>query len=120
MIVYYFFPDIPSAKISVNSKVYFGSKSNIWSYISSTPRPNKAEWQKSVDGDVFHSIDINKQEYNGSSKNPCYPSLVIQKTTFENMLYYRLRVWNGIGECVSNTVFLDVNGSMSLRFFLII
>lgn len=115
-----FFPDIPSAKILVDSKVFFGSELKIWPCISSTPRPNKAEWQKSVDGDVFHCIDIDKQEYNGSAKDPKFPSLVIQNTTFENMLYYRLRVWNGIGECVSNTVFLDVTGSMFLRLFLII
>lgn len=91
----------------------------ITSTISSTPQSNKAEWQESVDGDVFHCIDIKKPEYNGSYKDSNYPSLIIPNTTFENMHYYRLRVWNAIGECVSNTVFLDVMGSMFSRLLML-
>lgn len=37
---------------------------------------------------------------------------MIENTTFDDILYYRLLVWNIIGDCVSNTLYLNVTGSM--------
>lgn len=106
-----FFLDIPKATISTESKVYLGSTAQIRSEISSTLLPNKHEWQKSFDGNEFHCIDINERKYHGTDglKNPL---LVISNTTFDDILYYRLLVWNIIGGCDSNTVYLNVIGSM--------
>lgn len=106
-----FFWDIPKATISTESKVYFGFESQIRSKISSTLPPNKYIWQKSADGNAFHCIDINERKYYGTDhlKNR---SLVLQNTTFDDILYFRLLVGNLIGVCVSNTVHLNVTGSM--------
>lgn len=76
--------------------------------ISSTPTPQKINWQTSKDGVDFHSIKNAKDSYHADS------SLVIHKATFADKLYYRLNVWNGIGETISNTVYLNVTGSMML------
>lgn len=106
-----FFPDIPKVTISTDSKVYLGSTTQIRSKVSSTLPLSKYEWQKSVDGNVFQCIDINELKYRGTDglKNPL---LVISNTTSDDILYYRLSVWNIIGGCVSNTVYLNVIGSM--------
>lgn len=106
-----FFPDIPKATISTVSKVYFGSTTQIMSKVLSFLPLSKYEWQKSFDGNEFHCIDINERKYHGTD---CFKSrlLVISNTTSDDILYYRLLVWNIIGSCVSNTVFLDVLGSM--------
>lgn len=102
--------DIPSATISTESKVYLGFETKIRSKVSSTLQRNKYEWQKSVDGIAFQCIDINERKYYGS--NPLNTSsLVIQKPTFDDMIYYRLWVGNIIGVCVSNTVYLNVTGN---------
>lgn len=67
----------------------------------------KYEWQTSVDGNAFQCIDINERKY---QENDGY--LVIPNTTSDDILYYRLLVWNIIGGCVSNIVYLNVTGSM--------
>lgn len=102
--------DIPKATISTESKFYLGSAAQISSKISSTLPPNKHEWQKSFDGNVFYCIDINERKYHETDglKNPF---LVISNTTSDDILYYRLLVWNKIGSCVSNRVFLNVIGN---------
>lgn len=106
------FPDIPSVKIFEDSSVCFGSETTIRSVISSTPPPEKIEWQKSMDEVNFSCIRYAK--YPQSTNKSTCPSFVIKKTSFDDRLFYRLLVWNGIGESVSNTVFLNVTGSMSI------
>lgn len=108
----YFFTEAPSVKILVDSSVCFGSTTTIKSEISSTPEPNKIEWQKSKDGIDFHCIE--KPLYFRSTDIFTSPTYVIPKTTFTDKLHYRLLVWNEIGESVSNTVYLNVTGSMAL------
>lgn len=108
----YFFTEAPSVKILVDSSVCFGSTTTIKSEVSSTPKPKKIEWQKSKDGIDFHCTE--KRLYVRSTDIFTSPSYVIPKTTFTDKLYYRLLVWNEIGESVSNTVYLNVTGSMAL------
>lgn len=105
------FSDLPEATISTESKVYLGSTTGIMSKVSSFLPLNKHNWQKSVDGNEFQCIDINEQKYHGTGglKNPL---LVISNTTSDDILHYRLSVWNIIGGCVSNTVDINVIGSM--------
>lgn len=107
----YFSPDIPKATISTESNVYLGSTTQIRSEVLSTPSISKYEWKKSVDGNAFQCIVINERNYHGSG-NLMNPLLVIKDTTFDDILYYRLLVENFIGVCVSNTVYLNVTGSM--------
>lgn len=111
----YFFTDIPSVKIFVKSPVCFGSKTIIKSEVSSTTTPEKIEWQKSKDRIDFHCIK-EPSLFRTTARFEC-PSYVIPKTTFTDKLYYRLLVWNENGEGVSNTVYLDVTGSMALFQF---
>lgn len=109
----YFFTDVLSVKIFVNSPVCFGSKTIIKSEVSSTTTPEKIEWQKSKDGIDFHLIgkpDI----YLESTEHFKNPFLVIPKTTFADKLFYRLWVWNRVGNNTSNTLYLNVTGSMAL------
>lgn len=108
-----FFPDIPKATIATESEVSLGSTAQITSKVSSTLPLSEFKWQSSVDGNAFECIDVNERKYHGS----CHlinPLLLIQNTTFDDILYYRLLAWNKIGGCVSNTVFLNVIGSMFL------
>lgn len=107
----YYLIDVPGVRIFVDSPVYFGSETTIGSEVSSIPTPDKFEWQKSKDGNDFYCIG--KPEYFGSTGILTCPFLVIPKTSFADKLYYRLLVWNGIGESVSNTIFLNVTGSMT-------
>lgn len=111
----YFFTDFLSVKIFVNSPVCFGSKTTIRSEVSSTTTPEKIEWQKSKDEIDFHCI---KEPilFKTTAGFEC-PSYVIPQTTFTDKLYYRLLVWNENGKGVSNTVYLDVTGSMALFQF---
>eukprot|EP00105_Crassostrea_gigas_P015056 XP_011431935.1 PREDICTED: uncharacterized protein LOC105331445 isoform X7 [Crassostrea gigas] len=102
--------DIPKATISTESKVYLGSTAQIKSEVSSTLPLSKYEWQKSVDGNAFECMDINERKYHGTC-NFMNPLLLIQNTTFDDILYYRLLVWNRIGGCVSNTIYLNVTGN---------
>lgn len=99
--------------ISTN-KIYFGSRTRFFSNIASVPSLDGVKWQKSLDGVTFYCIDITEPQYYGSSIDPKSPSLLIQKTTFKDAFYYRLLVWNKIGEHVSNTLRLNVTGSMYL------
>lgn len=110
------FADIPNATIKENLKVYFGSKIVIIPKISSCPLPDGVKWQKSIDGDTFQDLDIGETKYYGSSIDPQDPKLVITKTTFEDMLSYRLQVWNKIGEHCSNLVFINVTGGKQQCF----
>lgn len=94
----------------MDSPVCFGSETTIQSAVSSLLRPDKYEWQKSKDGNFLCNGELRYFESTGIF---ICPSLVIPKTTFADKLYYRLLVWNGIGESVSNTIFLNVTGSMT-------
>lgn len=102
---FHFFLDIPKATISTESKVYFGSTTQIRSKVSSTLPLSKYKWQKSVDGNVFHFINFNEIKRHKTE-------LMIPSTTFDDIRHYRLLVWNILGGCVSNTVYLNVIGSM--------
>lgn len=102
--------DIPKAKIETASKVFVGCKTIFKPLISSCPSPIGVEWQKSTDGKNFTCINVRDSKYKGSSLSPKSPLLVITNTTFEDVLYYRLRVWNTIGENFSNTLRLNVTG----------
>lgn len=77
------------------------------------------QWQKSNDNVTFECIDINEAKYYGSRLDPESPKLVITKTTFEDMLHYRLLIWNKIGERYSNTTHLNVTGSMNFAVSMI-
>lgn len=109
---YCFIADVPDVKISTEQEVYFGSKTSFTSRIVSCPSPDGVEWQQSNDGKTFESIIISKPKYYGSSCDLKSPLLIIPKVTFEDRLYYRLSVWNKIGKQHSDTVFLNVKGSM--------
>lgn len=108
----FFFLDVPSVNIEVNPTVYFGSKATITAVVSSSPPPEQVRWQKSKDGNNFHCIDITKPNYYGSNDIPSKPLLQIPKATFDDKLYYRLLVRNKIRESISDTVQLNVTGSM--------
>lgn len=106
------FADIPNANIVTDSEIVFGSKTIIKALISSCPSICGMEWQKSIDRHIFSSINVVDPKHEGSSLDPESPLLVITNTTFDDVLYYRLRVWNTIGEHFSNTLHLNVTGSM--------
>lgn len=102
--------DVPSVKLFEVSPVRCGSETTIKSEVSSTPTPEKIEWQESKNGVDFHPIkEANYSKHTNSFT--CFP-LVIQKATFADKRYYRLLVWNKIGKGVSNTMFLNITGSM--------
>lgn len=107
----YYLTGVPGVRIFVDSSVCFGSETIIKSEVSSIPTADKFEWQKSKDGDDFYCIG--KQEDFGNTDNFTCPILTIPKATFADKLHYRLLVWNRIGESFSNTIFLNVTGSMT-------
>lgn len=106
------FSDVPRVEIVSELTICFGSKATIVSVVTSTPSPEIAVWQMSKDGIHFQSMDINDVNYIESNEHPECPVLVISKATFNDKLYYRLLMWNIIGKGVSNTVYLNVTGSM--------
>lgn len=107
----YYLTDVPNVKIFEVSPVCFGYETTIQSEVSSILQLDKYEWQKSKDGNDFQCIG--EREYFGNTDILTCPIHVIPKTTFADKLYYRLLVWNGVGESVSNTIFLNVTGSMT-------
>lgn len=80
--------------------------------MSSVPSPFGVEWQKSIDNQNFSCINVTDPKFEGSSQKSKSPLLVITNITFEDVLFYRLRVWNAIGESFSNTLHLNVIKSM--------
>lgn len=105
--------DVPYAGIATKPNIYFGSQTYIDCDVTSCPPLVGAEWQKSIDRETFKNIDISEQKYYGSNtdiKNKLI--LVIPKVCFEDKQYYRLRLWNKIGEHISNTVYIRVKGGM--------
>lgn len=101
----------------MDSQVCCGSESTIKSLVSSIPTPKKIEWQNSKDGIDF--FRISKPEFFETDDSFTCPFFLIPETTFADKRYYRLLVWNGIGESVSNTVYLNITGSMvKINFFL--
>lgn len=110
------FADIPSVIIVTDYEIVVGSKTIIKASISQCPSICGLEWQKSIDRQNFSSIDVEDPKYEGSSQSPKLPLLVITNTTFEDVLYYRLRVWNKDGEIFSNTLPLNVKRGISKYF----
>lgn len=102
--------------IVTDSEIVFGSKTIIKAFISSCPSICGMEWQKSIDRQHFSSIDVEDPKHVGSSPGPQFPLLVITNTTFDDVLYYRLRVWNKDGEIFSNTLHLNVKRGISKYF----
>lgn len=110
------FTDIPNAKIVTDCKSLFGSKSIINAFISSCPPICGMQWQKSIDSHHFRTINVGDLKHEGSSLDPESPLLVITKPTFDDLQYYRLKVWNKFGVHFSNTFHLKVTGSMPQCF----
>lgn len=110
----YCFIDIPIAQITStsNSKVICGSDTRFDCRVSGHPTPYKVEWQNSLDGTIFHHVDIDKEKYFGSSTDPGSPFLLLRQTTLNDQQYYQVVVWNVIGKCTSNMFFLQVTGGM--------
>lgn len=108
-----FLADIPCAELSVEANGFYGSKATIKSMVFSCPSPEKVQWQKSQDKRVFLTIDITVPEYIGSRDVPKSAILVIPKISFDDKLFYRLVVWNKIGQNYSNIIYLNVTGSMN-------
>lgn len=109
------FVDVPCIEISIESPVHLASYTTLTSIVSSMPPPEKAQWQKSNHGKDFAVLEVTKSKYFGSNVSPECPRLVIPKTTFDDMLYYRLQISNKLGVNVSNIVYLEVTGSMSFH-----
>lgn len=113
--IVYFFLDIPRIEIPSKSKVPFGSETRLNCHVCGYPSPDKAEWQKSVDGTIFHAIDIDGYKHFGSSTGSQSPYLLVRNASLMDQQYYRVVVSNLIGKCISNTLFLQVTGSMFLH-----
>lgn len=115
------FADVPKATIPKELTVCYGSETIFNPEVVSCPLPDGVQWQKSKfdDNETFECIDVNEAKYFGSCLDPESPKLVITKTTFEDMPYYRLLIWNKIGERYSNTTHLNVTGSMTFAVALI-
>lgn len=110
------FSDIPSVIIVTDYEIVFGSRTIIKAFISSIQSICGTEWQKSIDKQNFSRMDVDDPKHEGSSPGPKLPLLVITNTTFEDILYYRLRVWNKDGEIFSNTLHLNVKRGISKYF----
>lgn len=82
---------------------------------ASCPSICRMEWQKSIDRQNFSSIKVEDPKYEGSSRGPKLPLLVITNTS-EDALYYRLRVWNKDGEIFSNMLHINVKRAISKYF----
>lgn len=111
-----FFVDVPKLVIVSPSKVFLGSKTVFKAFMSSVPSPFVVEWQKSIDEENFSRINVNDPKYEGSNENSKSPLLVITNTTFEDVVYYKLRIRNAIGESFSNTLRIKVIKSMHTLF----
>jgi hypothetical protein len=92
--------------------VYVGSETKIDSVVAACPPPERVSWQKSRDSVTFEPINMDNPKYYGSQGDPSNPILIFRKVTFDDRLYYRLLVWNKIGQSISNTVYLKVTGGM--------
>lgn len=115
----YFLIDIPSAEIvsTSNSKIICGSDTRLNCIVSGYPSPGVVEWQHSLDGTEFVDIDTDTNTYLRSSSGLRSHSLLVMKATLNQQRYYRVFVSNNIGKCTSNTLFLQVTGSMSVYLF---
>jgi hypothetical protein len=71
-------------------------------------------WQKSSDSVKYENIDVSNPKYYPKSSDSSKPVLNFPKTSFDDRAYYRLRVWNKLGECYSNIAYLNVTGGMYL------
>lgn len=107
----YCFKDLPSAIVTSSTKVICGSATRLSCCVSGCPYPDKVQWQTSIDGETFISIDGWNGKYHVDSGDQ-YPSLFLQNTEFDDQQYYRVIVSNVFAECTSNTIFLQVIGGM--------
>lgn len=115
----YCFIDIPSAEIlsTSNSKVICGSDTRIDCILSGHPPSDRVEWQNSVDGQKFFSIDADSDNLLRRRNGIFSHSLLVRKATVNHQQYYRVVASNNIGMCTSNKLFLQVTGSMLFYLF---
>lgn len=106
------FSGVPTVKLSIDSTFCFGSRAILKAEVTAIPFPEKAKWQKSKEIDNFHSINITNRKYYGSKDIPESPMLVVSNINFEDKIHYRVLVSNKIGDGISDTVYLNVTGSM--------
>lgn len=111
----YIFLDIPTTQIRSTANVIFGSDTRLDCFVSGYPPPYKVEWQASLDGTTFDTIDIYKNKYFGSSTDQCSPFLRVRKASLTDQQYYQVVVWNVFGKCTSNNVFLQVTGGLYIN-----
>lgn len=114
---YFCISDVPCITISINSTAHCTPETTIMSIVTSIPPPEKAQWQKSSDGNDFYDIDITQQKYAGSNHNPESLRLVIPKTALDDIGYYRLQISNRLGANVSKGEYLKFTGSMFFSKF---
>lgn len=106
------FSDVPTVKLSIDSTFRFGSRAILKAEVTAIPFPEKAKWQKSKEIYNFHSINITNRKYYGSKDIPESPMLVVSNINFEDKIHFRVLVSNKIGDGISDTVYLNVTGSM--------
>ncbi|XP_062595362.1 uncharacterized protein LOC134256696 [Saccostrea cucullata] len=102
---------VPKVKIQAES-VCYGNNALITSVVSSCPPAAKAVWEKSSlsDENKFETITDSDPKYFYNSSDPRGPILNVTAATFDDKLYYRLRITNCIGESVSDRALLNVTG----------
>lgn len=107
----YCFIGQPNAEIlsTTHSKVICGSDTKFDCIVSGHPRPDVVEWQNSHNGIDFFRIDADPVNFKVSPH-----SLIVRNATMNHQQYYRAVASNNIGMCTSNTLFLQVTGSMCI------
>lgn len=110
----YSFKDKPSAEMHGPSSktVIWGSDTSLNCYVSGYPYPDEVEWQKSIDGTAFIPLDHWTDNSSVRSEDPSSQSLRLENVTLDHQQYYQVSVSNVFGTRTSNSVFLQVTGSM--------
>lgn len=107
----YCFIGQPNAEIlsTTNLKVICGSDTKFDCNVSGHPRPDQVVWQNSHNGIDFFRIDADPVNFILSPQ-----SLILRNATMNHQQYYQAVASNNIGMCTSNTLFLQVTGSMCI------
>ncbi|XP_062566132.1 uncharacterized protein LOC134228497 [Saccostrea cucullata] len=106
--------EIPTITMPQEVEVPFGSTAVLQPMIQAFPDIEAIEWQKSrrmdPNAEEFEIIDVTSPKYSRSTLDPKHPKLIINETTFDDNLFFRLVVVNKVGRSSSCT-FLHVTGS---------
>ncbi|XP_061170572.1 uncharacterized protein LOC133179911 [Saccostrea echinata] len=106
--------DLPALTMPKEVEVPYGSVAVFEPVIQACPPPECVEWQKSkymdLNSEKFKIIDFTSPKYSGSSLDPTDSKLIINDTTFEDSLFYRLVVKNRVGKSSCST-FLNIVGT---------